>query len=242
MSIPLMILGGAGILKNLLSDGPSYPSAKFSPETLESINFSDIKLKEMLPEVYAQILSNQQAINDVMSEASRRREGPTAQQQRQMLDDQNKMASQMATVGMAGTPIGMNVLAGARARMMEDIAARNQAAYAQMLGLGMQGQQNLVGMTQNALGQVAAQMNANRANALAIDQMRNQASMGQYQADIANRAAQNQFFTGLLGGGLQYDLGQRQLDLIASDPRFKGYKAPTSMFDDIGTTVGGWFK
>jgi hypothetical protein len=103
-----------------------------------------------------------------------------------------------------------------------------------MLGMGMQGAQGVAGMTRGAMGDVANMMNANRSNSMAIDQMRNQAALGQYQGDIANRTAQNQFFTGLLGGGLGYNLGMQKVNSLATGEK------PVDYFTGLGQRTGWW--
>lgn len=231
---------GAGIggLIGLLGgsdDTPQLGDYQFSPGSLKSYNFSDVNLRTMNPELYQKLMQNDQVLHDLQGALAARREGPTANENRQQEEYLNRQASGMAGNGMAGTPMGNAQMADTAARLMDSQRDRAFQEYQQLQGQ-VAGQANAnTGLWQNAQGQAIGQLNNNRQTSLAMDQLNNERQIAQYgQAQQAAQAG-NQFWGGLLNGGLGYLGNQQNMQGLAA--AMGGSYTPHSV-----VPVGDWLN
>lgn len=200
-----IIGGAAGGLIGLFSgsDDPEYPELSLSPETLQSVNFRDIGLDKINPDLYNEIMRNRAIINETNKYLAARGDGNSPLARRRITDSMQQQEERLGGMGLTGTPAGEAMLADARARLQE--SASEQAYRDKLLGyqtMSEMGQRGLSNVS-NAIN--SAQQNAQMAhqNALDIDKLRNAAALGRYQGDLENSTAQNQFNSGLFNSGLQ---------------------------------------
>lgn len=203
--------GGLGALGGWLfghgDKTPDLPEFQYSPGSLGSVNFADINLKEQNPELYGQLLKNNQILADMQGELSSRREGPTASENRQMHEYMNQQASALNSNGMAGSPVGNAMMADAAARLQDAQRERAFKEYQSLLG-GVQNQAgNMFNMYSGAQGNIANLQNQAIQNAMHRDEFNRAQQMGQYGEAQKAAAAGNQFYGGLLNGGINM-LGQ----------------------------------
>jgi hypothetical protein len=176
MALPVIgaVAGGLGLVGGLANMFRGSP--QFNAPTLDS-------LRRQNPELYNALMDirRQSAVYEQMAS---QRQGVSPLQRQMMADQGSQINQQMANRGLVGSSAGTQMQADARSRMM------NQA-----LQQAFQERQALMGASQGAnqaflggFGQaVAPQM---------------QQEMARYQQEMGNRQAQNQFFSGLVGGGL----------------------------------------
>lgn len=194
-------LGGLGGFLFGGGGSPEYPDIELSPELMEALTFDDISLSSINPELYQEILNNQEIINRAESILGSRGDG-TAVSRRKMQSDTADATERMAGMGLAGTPTGEAMMADFTAKLREQ--AEQRAFAEQMQGLpmmaGMHGDQ--YNRKMGLMGMEMGQRNANRANLLEIDKMKNAQAMGGYQAAADEDAAKNQFWSGMFNSGM----------------------------------------
>ncbi len=209
-------------------DQPELGDFQFSPDALKSINFSDLDLESMNPELYKKLQQNDLILKDLQGALAQRREGLTANEQRQQSEYLNSQASGQASSGLAGTPIGNAMMADSAARLND---AARERAYQEAMGLrqavAQQGQANLQGYG-NAQGQLIGQFNQNRQSALAMDQLRNSRDLDQFKDQQQSVNANTGMYGGLLNGGLSG---------IAS----QNFTGGGPMLGDLGGWIGSQF-
>jgi hypothetical protein len=183
-------------------DQPQLGDFNFSPDSLRSMNFGDIDLQSMNPELYKKLQQNDYILQDLRQALNERRDAMTANESRQTEDYLNRQASGQASSGLAGTPIGNAMMADSAARLYDQARER---AYQEAAGLRQQvsGQANanLAGYA-NAQGQLINQFNNNRNSSIQMDELRNQRELAKYQDQQASVNANTNFYGGLLNGGL----------------------------------------
>jgi hypothetical protein len=212
------IVGGLG---GLIFGGndktPELPELQFSPESLRSYNFSDVNLEQINPEIYKRLMENDAVLQGMRESLASRRQGATANEQRQLSDYLNQQGSAMAGGGLVGTPMGNAMMADAAARMQAQMQDRAFQEYMQMQGnvqnAAQQGFQNYSG----AQGNVLDQLQRNKQSSLGMDQLRNQHAMQQYGADQQALADSNAMWGGMLSGGLT---GIANQNMMGSGPLF----------------------
>lgn len=173
---PMGALAGAGIGGGLggLFGGNDLPNAP---------SLSDVNLERDAPELYKRLKEQDAQVQEALRLYNERRSGPTAQEQRQISQQDSGTQSQLNNQGMLGSSDGYLVAANAHQNALDavrDRAFREQQSLLQ----GVQGAQQ--GLYQNTLGAYGAVLNPMNMN---------------YQAAINNGNSQNQFNSGLLGGG-----------------------------------------
>lgn len=196
---------GVGGLIGLLSgnEDPVYPGVQLSPEALASVNFRDINLAQMNPDLYAQLMKNNAMLQEASRLYSQKSDSNSPLARRRMTEDATGAAERMQSQGLAGSPAGEAMMADVQARLREQAAAQ---AYQQQMGAFQQManlQQQQYGNTANALQMGLGQANQNRNSAIQLDQIRNQQALGKFQNDSAESQAQNQFWSGLFNSGMQ---------------------------------------
>jgi uncharacterized membrane protein len=148
---------------------------KFEAPTLDT-------LRRQNPELYAEFMST---LRDArrMSDMAAQRQGLSSAQQASLQDTTSQINQQLANRGLVGSSAGTQLSADARSRAMGNLL---QQALQERMGL-MQG-------AQQARGNAASLFQQGTAPAAQAGQMN-------VQAQMANDAAMNQFFSGLLGAG-----------------------------------------
>lgn len=195
---------GAGLGLLFGSDkNPELGEFRFSPESLRSLNFADLDIASMNPELYRKLQQNDLILRDMQGALASRREGMTANEQRQMSDYMNRQGSGMASSGLAGTPIGNAMMADSAARLYDSAKDRAFQEYMQLQG-GVANQANAnFGNMSAAQANLMNQANANRAASMSRDQLLNDREMAQFQDASQSAANSSQFYGNLLNGGLQ---------------------------------------
>lgn len=195
--------GGLGFLGGIFTGGdtPDLPDFQYSKESLASPDFQDINIKSQNPEMYAQLMQNQQLLHDMQSHLSQLREGPTASEQQQYHDYMAQQAAGQAGSGTAGSPMGNAMMADSAARLQNAQRDRAFQEYTQMQGqVAGQSNQNINQMY-NAQNQVMGQQNANRQASMMRDEYMRQQQMGNYAQAQQAASAQNGFVGGLINAG-----------------------------------------
>jgi len=208
------LIGGLG---GLIFGGndkvPELGEFEFSPEAMRSYNFADINLEQMNPVMYRKLMENDAVLQGMREQLASRREGATANEQRQKSDYLNQQGSAMASGGLVGTPMGNAMMADAAARMQAQIQDRAFQEYQALQG-GVANQQNAnMNAWSGAQGNILNQLGANRNAALQMDQLRNQRDMAQYEQDQAALAASNAQWGSMLNNGMNF-LGSGQAPLF----------------------------
>lgn len=235
---------GAGIggLLGFLGGSDKVPELgdfEFSPEAMRSYNFADINLEQMNPVMYRKLLENDALLNGMREQLASRREGATANEQRQRSDYLNQQGSAMASSGLVGTPMGNAMMADAAARMQAQIQDRAFQEYMALQG-GVANQQNAnMNAYAGAQGQVLDQFGRNRNAALQMDQLRNQRDMAQYGEDQAALAASNAQWGSMLNNGMMM-AGAGKSDILGlGDKLGEAYQYGKDLFSRPSVQTGG---
>lgn len=168
-----MGLMAAGALGGLA--GMFRKTPKFDAPTLDT-------LRRQNPELYAEFMATLRDAR-MMSDMAAQRQGLSSAQQASLQDTTSQINQQLANRGLVGSSAGTQLSADARSRAMGNLL---QQALQERMSL-MQG-------AGQARGNAAQLFQQGVAPAMQASQMNTQAKM-------ANDAAMNQFFSGLLGAG-----------------------------------------
>lgn len=172
---------GAGI--GGLIGGIAGGSQHGDPE-ITSKEFSDINLEKDYPELYQEILKNQQVLQQLQGLYDARKSGLSDAESSDLRRRQSDLMSQLGNAGIAGTPIGQQML---DAQYNDAFNAMRDHAEAQKLALASaiaSGEGNIFNMKRAAIGDIAGQ-NQNDVN-----------------MQMAQNQASNQLWNGLLTAGL----------------------------------------
>ncbi len=223
---------GLGLIFGNSDRTPEIPDFQFSPEALRSMNFSDLDIESMNPELFKKLQQNDLILGDLRQALASRREGQTANEQRQTSDYLNAQASGQSSNGLAGTPIGNAMMADSAARLYD--ASRDRAFQEYMaLQQGVAGQANAnLGYYSGAQNQLMSQFNQNRGAALQQDQIRNGREMARFADNQETTNANTNFYGSLLNGGLQMAAGQQ----------YRGSGPLLGNPGDWGSNVSNWFN
>lgn len=162
------------------------------------------ELKKQNPELYDQLMSIQRQAR-IFEQMADKRQGIPPLQSQMMSDQSSQIMEQMANRGLVGSSAGAQMQADARSRMMNQAL---EQAFRERMGL----QNAALGANQAFLG------GFNQATA-PIGQA-NQINM---QNQMAADAARNQFFSGLMGSGMNlYGTGQYMDALQTRKPTYYG--------------------
>jgi hypothetical protein len=196
-------IGGLGALMGLTDKAEIPPELQFSDESLQQNYLNSINLAVDNPSLYEEIMKNQRLIEEAQRYlAASRSRGLNQREQISLEDQQNQMANQIAMSGMGGRPEAVSYQADLQRRALAEAEQRAMAEEMQRRQMLAQQMQQGYGMKREAIGDVMNQNNMNRQLALAMDQMRNQQAMAQYQARVADEASRNQFYGNLFTGGM----------------------------------------
>lgn len=183
-------------------DAPELSQIKFSPDSLKSYNFDDISLARDNPELYAQLMKNSLLIDQANQILNTRRQGMSPEEQRTLRETKNNMTARLAAQGLIGDPVAEQALADSEAKIRERASAQ---AYQDKLGA----MQMLAGLQQQQYGNLAQGQNAimganenNRNASLQRDLAMAGRDMQQFQDQVSQNQGRNQFYSGLLNGGL----------------------------------------
>ncbi len=196
---------GLGFLGGLFAgDGvDELPPWALSPDALKSINFSDIDLKTLNPELYEKLLQNNALLDEYSKAYAERRQGLTNQEERRMRDDTLRSENRLGAMGLAGTGQGEAMMADVTARARD---AAMERAYQEKIGL-LQGLNQAQGqnfnMSRQAMGDAYGAMVGNRDNAYRGDIANRDYMMGKFENNQNQQAASNQFWSGLFNNGMQ---------------------------------------
>lgn len=203
LTMAMLGMGGIGALGSIFGRGDPgpFPDFSMSPEAMKQLSYSGINLERENPELYREIMRNNQMISDAQQILNSRRQGPSPQEQRMMQERQAGAASQMASAGMAGTPLSQLAMQEMDIRGQQ---AAQERAFQESMGM----QQNIQGlagrgydMRRGAMQDVMGAQAGNRQNALMMDQARMAHQMAQYQNAQQEAQAKNQMWTGIMGAG-----------------------------------------
>jgi len=151
-------------------------SPQYSAPTMEM-------LRRQNPELYQALMAMRRQ-SEIFGQMADARQGITPLQQQLMGQQQSQIMQQMANRGLVGSSAGTQMQADARARMMNQALAQAMQERQALMGAQLGANQAFIGSTSQAMAPLQQQQ-----------QM-------QLQQDLANRQAQNQFFSGLMGGGM----------------------------------------
>lgn len=154
-------------------------------------SLSDVNLQRDNPELYQQLQQMQSVVGEYQNAYNQRRQGATAGELAGMAQSRAADSSRMGNLGLIGSSAGQSMMGGFEAQQQNALQQRIFQERQQALQ-GLQGaQQNYTSALGNAQSQDL------------------QALMGQHQGNLAGQTAQNQFFSGMLGSGLNlYGTGQ----------------------------------
>lgn len=177
--------GVGGVLGGMFDSSPDAPT------------FSDINLQTANPALYAELMKESALADQATALYNQRMQGPTFAEKAQVSDQQSQLAHQLAARGALGSSVGAN--------QQSDVGARLNSQLAKE---AFQQQQALLQQAQQAHAQYT-QMYAQAQNQVMQPQLLNyQNAMGQQQAG-------NQFYSGLLNGGMQLYGNQQNAQTMA---------------------------
>lgn len=174
---PMGALAGASLGGGLggLFGGNDVPNAP---------RLSDVDLERDAPELYKRLREQDAQVQEALRLYNERRSGPTAQEQRQLGQQDSQTFSSLNNQGMLGSSDAYAIQANNHQQGLDAIRDRAFREQAALLG-GVQNAQQ--GLYQNTLGAYQAALNPSVMN---------------YQAAMQNSQGQNQFNSGLINGGL----------------------------------------
>lgn len=165
-------MGLAGGIGLLTGDSPEAPQ------------LSDIDLARDNPELFQELQRLRRLVQQSEAMYNARRAGMSRSEQLDMERQLGGVNERLASQGLLGSSVGASQRAEAEQAMRDALARRvfdeSQALYGNMSNMAS----NAFNATRQGLGDV---MNAR---------------LAQYQQDMANQTARNQFFSGLMGSGL----------------------------------------
>lgn len=204
-SLGLLAVGGIAAIKGLFEDDPEYTAP----------SFKDINLAQENPELYQQLLAQNQLLGMLEqqykarnAEANNRR-GYTQSENIELGQGLGGIDQQLAERGLLGSGAGVGARAQAEIQMRDAINQR-------IMQDQMQKQQQ-ANMLLNQLMQGRNQQTNNfQQGQNSIMDGRQAQAQARYQGDVHNQQAQNQFFNGLLGAGLQSYGNQQNMDAMGA--------------------------
>lgn len=182
-------VGALGSLAGIFRHDPQYTSP----------TFNDVHLERDNPELWQELQNLNGVVTQLQKAYDSRRAGLTPLEQGQLNEERSGIQSREANQGLLGSSAGMAAEGDimSRAHNAADQRAQMESnALLQQLMSGRQGYLQAFGGAQNA---DLARM---------VDQAKTR-----YNAQVGNNQAQNQFFSGILNGGMGlYGLSQNPLN------------------------------
>jgi hypothetical protein len=178
LAVGLIAAGGAGTAYGLMKKPAQYNSP----------NYDDIDLARDNPLLYAELQKYEQIGNELEAQYNQRRTGPSNSEMRMFDDAQAQQNNQLQARGSLG---GSTALLASR-----DLHDNFQN---QVMQRAFQEQQQMLAQLSAQRAQ-QAQLYGNAQNS--VMQNLSQQAMADYQGKMAQDQARNQFFSGLMGGGM----------------------------------------
>jgi hypothetical protein len=178
LAIGLMAVGGAGMAYGMMKGRQKYNSP----------NYNDIDLAKDNPALYAELMKYQQMVQAQEALYNQRGTGPTMSEERARSQQLADMRSSLAARGSLGGSTEFLAQQDLNARFQDEVAQRTfqqQQAMMQQLAAMKGNQYNMYAQAQGDI----------------MNKLTNEAMMD-YQSRQAQDQARNQFFSGLMSGGM----------------------------------------
>lgn len=202
---------GASLIGKAFNRGPG----EYRAPQLKKLDYADIDLQTEVPELYNEIMRNDQLIARIENILNTRKQGATMAEMDALNANSSRMSEEQNAAGLLGTTAGMAAAGQARQRMedsLRDRAFREEmglyGALADQQARGAQFHQGVLGQVYNARN---AQVQAENARAMAE-------SEANYNRRAQNSAAINQLLSGVGNAGLSMVGTGLSNNAIASRP------------------------